>query len=177
MRGKGRLQAPAATRRRRPPPATVQLPPAAQVARMKQQPRAGQPAPSFATFLGLSWAVLGLLAVVGILLVCLLSLPAPWAVWALAAQAASLLVPLRVPPPPAVTRFLRFSVRCFRSYFPITIHFEDKDAFKKDRPCIVGEQRPAVSARTVSVAAQLHSPLPALRRWKALRLPLPAASH
>lgn len=79
-------------------------------------------------FTGVSWLVFGLLAVVFGTAAALLTLPHPLA-WAwLAAEAGALAVPLRLPAPAWATRFLRFSVRQLRAYFPITVVYDDKDA-------------------------------------------------
>lgn len=59
---------------------------------------------------GVAWIPAGFLAVVFGLLAALLFLPRPWN-WAVVAfNLATVLVPLRLPPPRWATRFLRFSV-------------------------------------------------------------------
>lgn len=72
------------------------------------------------SFAGVAWLTGGLLAVVATTAVCLLNLPKPWAVATLAAFGASLLLPLRVPPPAWARRFCAFSIAELRRYFPIT---------------------------------------------------------
>ena len=49
-----------------------------------------------------------------------------------------LLIPLRVAPPKSVQRFLAFSVRSARAYFPITVVYEDRDGFKPNTAYLIG---------------------------------------
>lgn len=58
----------------------------------------------------MAWLPAGFLAVVFSLLAALLLLPRPWNWAGLALNAASLLLPLRTPPPQWASRFLRFSI-------------------------------------------------------------------
>ena len=78
------------------------LPPLSPPTRMRPWP--------VSTCAGVAWLPAGFLAVVFGLLAALLLLPRPWNWAVLALNAASLLVPLRTPPPRWATRFLRFSV-------------------------------------------------------------------
>lgn len=71
-------------------------------------------------FAGVGWLAGGLLAVMATFIVCLLSLPRPWAVAWLAVMGAELLVPLSIPAPAWALRFCRFSIAELRSYFPTT---------------------------------------------------------
>lgn len=49
-----------------------------------------------------------------------------------------ILCPLEVRPPVFARKFLHFSLEAARDYFPVTIHYEDRDALQQKRPFIVG---------------------------------------
>ncbi len=57
-----------------------------------------------------------------------------------------LLVPLDIKPPAAIRKFLEFSVETTKSYFPITVVFEDRDAFVPGTAYLIGA-RPVFIAR------------------------------
>lgn len=95
--------------------------------------------PTLWAFAGVAWLVASLLFVVCSTAVSFFSLPRAWAVAWLVVEAVSLLVPLDLAPPRWAARFLRFSVAELRGYFPITLTYEDKDAFKQQRPFVIGD--------------------------------------
>ena len=50
-------------------------------------------------------------------------------------------MPLRLPPPAFIRMFMQFSVRAAVAYFPITVNFEDREAFEEGQPYLIGEGR------------------------------------
>ncbi|KAI7845398.1 hypothetical protein COHA_001103 [Chlorella ohadii] len=93
--------------------------------------------PSLATFLGVAWIPAGFLAVVFGLLAALLLLPRPWNWAVVGLNLATVLLPLQLPPPRWAARFLRFSIAESRRYYPITLVYEDKDAFSQEGPHMI----------------------------------------
>jgi hypothetical protein len=91
-------------------------------------------------FFSLSWIVLGLLTSIFSFLACVLLLPrSPLAAVGLCVHLAALAVPLRVAPPRQARRLLQYVSSAACNYFPITVEFEDKNAFNDSRPCVIGE--------------------------------------
>ncbi|KAI3430458.1 hypothetical protein D9Q98_005053 [Chlorella vulgaris] len=90
-------------------------------------------------FFSLSWIVLGLLTSIFSFLACVLLLPrSPLAAVGLCVHLVALAVPLRVAPPRQARRLLQYVSSAACNYFPITVEFEDKNAFNDSRPCVIG---------------------------------------
>jgi hypothetical protein len=73
--------------------------------------------------------------------------PRPIAFASLAFKLALLALPLRIPPPEFVKKFLRFSMVAADSYFPVNVVCEGKqEDYSGNGPFVIGERRGAGGA-------------------------------
>eukprot|EP00887_Chlorella_sp_A99_P000409 scaffold13.g409.t1 len=95
----------------------------------------------------------------------------PWIATAgLATKVALLLLPLRIEPPGFVRRFMQFSMEAGHDYFPVTILWEDKGAFKEGTPYVIGYEPHSVLPQGICTFCQYATDAvpPALRNTRIL---------
>ncbi|KAL4854850.1 Diacylglycerol O-acyltransferase 2D [Chlorella vulgaris] len=109
-------------------------------------------------FLTLSTWIAGLVLVSLWWILDLALLPRPIAFASLAFKLALLALPLRIPPPEFVKKFLRFSMVAADSYFPVNVVCEGKqEDYSGNGPFVIGYEPHSVLPQGISVFSQYGS--------------------